>query len=91
MPVRYRRIGESVWLEGTTENISHTGILVRTTQPLETGTAVELIVSLPTPLGQVARVSCQGRVVRVVTEDRLMMAANISEFHFLRGTDPQQE
>jgi PilZ domain-containing protein len=64
-PVRYRA-DDGVWHRGTTENISHSGLLLRGDGPLAVNTPIELIVELPQmcPAESFTRVLCRGHVVR---------------------------
>ena len=66
LPVRYRRVGETVWLDGKTENISHSGVLFRVEQPFDVDTPVEIRITLPaTTSGSTgSEVLCQARIVR---------------------------
>jgi PilZ domain len=64
----FRATGERDWLEGTTLNFSHLGVLFQSDRPLPPmGHAIEFLVALP--LNGVVpppMVHCTGRVVRVV-------------------------
>ena len=66
LPVRYRRLGEDGWLDGKTENISHSGVLFRVEQPFDVDTPVEIRITLPfaIPTGTASEVVCQARIVR---------------------------
>jgi len=66
LSVRYRTVEDREWRRGETENISHSGVLLRTADALDVNTIVELRVHLamPNPGGEAAEVSCLGRVVR---------------------------
>ena len=64
IPVRYRPVGGSTWVRGVTENISRTGILLRTGQLLPLDTPMEIQFFLSSEGGVV----CEGRVTRTVFE-----------------------
>jgi len=91
IPIRYRASGEVDWGEGTTENISRSGVLFRAKHLLEVGTAVDMSFVLPVVMGGEARaeVSCRGRIVRTQpnTGARAGLAATIASYHFGRGRD----
>jgi hypothetical protein len=65
-PVRYRTKGLGRWLEGLTENLSHSGVLLHGPQQLSECTLVELILEMPEQIsGQKnSMVLCQARIVR---------------------------
>ncbi len=67
VPLRYRCRGEQEWQEGTTENLSCTGLLFRAQRPLAPRTPVELSFALPTQLAGQAQVhiACEGYVARI--------------------------
>lgn len=67
--LRYRRIGEDVWRQTQTENISRSGVFFRTDDPFEVNTPIELAMVLATSPVQrdAAEVVCRGRVVRTVS------------------------
>ena len=46
LAVRYRRIGDHEWRRGETENISRSGVLIRSDDPPELDATVELLVAL---------------------------------------------
>ena len=89
VPVRYRALGGDDWHEGSSENMSRTGLLFRTDRLLPVSTAVEMLVTLPVGPGG-AEIRCRGSVVRAVppaSPDSLpALAATISNFRFLRGS-----
>jgi hypothetical protein len=87
LPLRYRPVGDPDWHEARTENISRTGVLFRTTDPLDIDTHVEMTFVLPISPSQPAIV-CRGRVVRTVLPDRqgrVGLAATISVYRFVRA------
>jgi len=66
LPLRYRRVGETVWMDGTTENISHSGVLFRVGKPLDVDSPVEIRITLPatSQSSPGSQVICQARIVR---------------------------
>src|SRR5271157_4934090 len=71
LPVYFRQPNSPTWLEGTTENISYTGVLLRSSYPLAPETALELRLQLlagaKQPRG--AEIRCKGAVVRMEQRD----------------------
>jgi PilZ domain len=59
--------GSNEWIEGVTENISRSGVLLRSPSPLEVGSRLELIFEMPHELTgeDDARVVCEGSLLRV--------------------------
>jgi hypothetical protein len=94
--VLLRPNGTDNWIEGTTENISASGILLRVPSDMAVGTAVELRLEMPQEIiGRMAAlVLCQGSVVRTtaVPADRnnkaetFTVACRISDYIFLAGS-----
>ncbi len=72
LPVHFRELDSPTWLEGTTENISHTGVLFLSSSPLAPETTLEL--RLQVALGTKGRgpteIRCKGTVVRL--EQRIL-------------------
>ena len=64
VPLRYRPLGEATWTDGTTENISRTGVLVRSGRQLPLNTSLEIQFFL----SSYERVACSGTVVRTAVE-----------------------
>ncbi len=64
--IRYREVGRTSWFEGTTENISGSGLLFRADHVLRLKTPVQMSFSLPASMNSLgsARVHCQGFIVR---------------------------
>jgi PAS domain S-box-containing protein len=91
LPVHYRVSGETLWRHGTTENISRSGMLFRTDQPLEPNARLEFSVELPTDIFGMAatEIVCRGETVRQVDpigEDvNPALAARILDYQFHRG------
>jgi hypothetical protein len=87
LPVRYRPVGKTGWSEGTTENISRSGVLFRTAEILEVDTPIEMRVALP--VGSLPEMVCTGRIVRTVSpsgyEGRPGVAAAITHYRLNLG------
>ena len=88
--VRYRCVDTGRWHIGVTENISHSGALVRVDDTLQVDTPVEVrLVLASDPVGESAQVACRGRVVRTVPPDnnelRPGFAVSIDTYDFLPG------
>ena len=68
--VRFRPVAVLNWQVGQTENISDTGLLVRSQEPLPINTPIQLELYAPMPLSGVAAAPliCSGRVVRSIRE-----------------------
>ena len=90
LQVYFRQPHSTTWLEGTTENISYTGVLLRSTHPLDPQTLVELrlqlaIGSKPNPA---AEIRCKGAVVRVEQRDGpetpIALAVAIRDYRIVR-------
>jgi hypothetical protein len=90
--IRYRAQGEREWHEGVTENISVSGVLMRSARLLDPKTAIEMRFFLPVELDgeSAAEVFCRGFIIRA-TQCRIpagtyTMAARIKHSRFLRQT-----
>ena len=46
LPVRYRRVGETIWHDSTTKNVSASGALLYCDQPLSPGVRLELDITM---------------------------------------------
>jgi hypothetical protein len=88
--IRYRVRGEREWHEGMTENISISGVLIRTRQSLNPKTSIEMRFYLPIELdGEcAAEVFCRGLVIRSskcrFPAGTVTIAAKIVHSRFLR-------
>jgi hypothetical protein len=88
--VRYLAGGTNVWREGTLENISVSGVLLCTEQPMEVNAPIEMRFVLPVELigESAAEVICRGVVVRCFQtagpENEVKVAARIVSSRFLR-------
>lgn len=93
LPVRYRPVGEAEWLDGKTENISHSGVLFHAEKSLGIDTPIEIKIALPvaTPAGAGSEVICRARIVRTETreaEPPAALAAAFSECQLVRDPVP---
>jgi len=88
--IRYRARGEGEWRQGVTENISVSGMLVRTEHSLDKHTAIEMRFFLPLELHDecAAEIFCRGTVVRssgcTADAGSAFFAARIVHSRFLR-------
>ncbi len=91
LPLQYRLRGMEKWSQGTTQNISRSGLLFYAEQPLEPNTALEISFVLKPDAGRVTlpHVVCYGEVVRRELyewpEIRPAVAARILNYKFTRG------
>ncbi len=69
--MRFRERGTRDWLPGTAENISNSGVLFRTDQPVRENASIELILEMPKEItGQEhSTVLCSCTVVRTQGAD----------------------
>ncbi len=88
MSIRFRRTGDDAWLDGTTLDISESGVLFQTVDPVPPiGALVEMALELSSLGPRIADVTCTGRVVRAATAADLsttMTAATIDSYSFAR-------
>jgi hypothetical protein len=77
-------VGERIWREGTTINISNSGLLFKAEGQVDVGTRIQMRFSLPVQTGNEwgATVSCHGVIVR--TTDFAILAAKISAPRLIR-------
>lgn len=65
LPVRYRLENEKTWRSGETENVSRSGVLLRSYSAPRAGTCLEMCLDLPALTSEEApEMICQGIVVR---------------------------
>ena len=92
LPLKYRLVGESGWREGTTENISRSGMLFQAEEPIAPNAQLEINLVLPAEIAGLAaaEVVCRGEIVRAVqTEAGTVsptLAAKILQYHFQHGS-----
>lgn len=88
--LRYRRVGEGEWRQGTIVNISESGVLFETDHSIWPNTAVEMRFNLCLGVSSelAAQVVCQGLIARAISElgsaRVTALAAKITKFHFVR-------
>ena len=91
LPLRYRRLGEKAWHEGTTENISRSGMLFQADEVLQPNSQLEINLVLPAEIAGLSatEVVCRGEVVRTIENQGSAMnpalAARILQYHFQHG------
>ena len=90
LPLQYRTSQSPGWRQGTTENMSHSGVLFWAENPLDVNTLVEIRVILPVPEPDSSHpeIICQGRVARIVAPTEIQVepgvAVAIDTYNFLR-------
>jgi two-component system cell cycle sensor histidine kinase/response regulator CckA len=91
LPLKYRPLGEPDWRDGTTENISRSGMLFRGEDAISPSVQVEINLVLPPEIAGLApaEVVCRGEVVRSVAGEGPLvspaLAAKILQYHFHHG------
>lgn len=70
LPLRFRKVGDPEWVTAATRNLSSSGVLFFTQQPLQPGTELELEIVLNEALAlHASRIRARGGVVRQSFED----------------------
>lgn len=71
VPIYFRELGDLTWLEGITENVSHSGVLFQSASALPLNTTLELRLQVTTPGKgkRPAEIRGKGVVVRVKQKD----------------------
>ena len=89
LPIRCRRPGEEGWMEGVTINISSSGVLFRTREPLDVDTQVEMRIVLGESPAQAGELQCDGHIVRIESGDPTTpsMAATFSRYNLQRAAE----
>lgn len=91
VPLRYRVRGELKWHEGTTENISRSGLLFRGQHAIKPNTLVEISFDLSAQLSNrvAGEVIYSARIVRSVRPSGTVrvtaLAARIDDYRLVRG------
>jgi CheY-like chemotaxis protein len=93
LPLRYRKLGDQGWLQGTTANISRSGLLFKAEEVLQPNVQLEINLVLPAEIAGLSptEVVCRGEVVRSVDADADAstspeLAAKILQYHFQHGS-----
>ena len=98
LPIQYRPVGGPEWLEGTTVNISRSGVLFRAAsskareeRALTVEVPVEIKILLSGSPAGVGELKCEGRIVRLETPDAdsPALAAEFSDYEFQRSNMEQ--
>ncbi len=81
-PVRFREAGSDVWVSGNGKNISKSGLLFATANPLPDGTRIHLELDMPSEIcGSIGRrVRCDAQIVRTGGN---LCAAQIFDYTFV--------
>ena len=88
LPLKYRLVGEQNWRQGTTENISRSGMLFRAEEAIPTNAQLEINLVLPAEIAglSAAEVVCRGEIVRTSSSETAAvhpaLAAKILQYHF---------
>jgi hypothetical protein len=92
LPLRYRKLGEQGWRQGTTSNISRSGLLFNAEEVLQPNVQLEINLVLPAEIAGLSptEVVCRGEVVRSVETEGAStspaLAAKILQYHFQHGS-----
>jgi len=95
LPLRYRLVGDNAWREGTTENISRSGMLFRAEEAIPTNVQLEINLVLPAEIAglSAAAVVSRGEIVRAWQPEqptiRPAVHAKILQYHFQHGQIPE--
>ena len=89
VPVRYRMLGTTTWLNGQARNISTSGILFTADAAFTVHTHVEMAFDLPMTVPP-AHIVCRGQVARVIPVDatNLRPAVGATIVQYGMATDP---
>jgi PAS domain S-box-containing protein len=96
LPLKYRLVGEGDWRQGTTENISRSGMLFRAEEMIPPNAMLEINLVLPAEIAglSAAEVVCRGEVVRALEPEEPTMnpalAAKILQYRFQHGSQLPQ-
>lgn len=93
VPVQFRERGSGEWIDGASENISRSGLLLCSSTPLEIGSELELTLVMPAELtgDKSAQVICEGTLVRVeavpsprrAKQTEFRIACTITDYKFV--------
>src|SRR5579872_2518994 len=88
-PLRYRAKGQTLWREGTIENLSQSGVLFTSEEGLPQNALVEMIFEMPEEISgqRNSNVLCQGRIIRNREqrngESHTSLAVSVLDYKFL--------
>lgn len=89
--IHFRVLREQKWREGVIQNISTSGVLIRTNEVCPADTSIEMRFGLPVdlPYSRAAEVYCRGVVVRSARphsdEEKGFIAATIDQSRLIRA------
>jgi PAS domain S-box-containing protein len=91
LPLKYRLLGEDDWHQGTTQNISRSGLLFQAEEEIPAAAQLEINLVLPAEIAGLAaaEVVCRGEIVRTVapsSDIHPSLAAKILQYHFQHGS-----
>ena len=92
LPLKYRQVGEQDWRQGTTENISRSGLLFQGEGALSPNAQLEINLVLPVEIAglSAAEVVCRGEIVRTQETGQETatpaLAAKILQYRFQHGS-----
>lgn len=85
LPVQYRRVGETEWHAGITENISDSGAVIRTDEAVPPSTRVVIVIALPSSAALPGgRLTGEGTVVRRVRSSARTFAVTVTGYTLAR-------
>lgn len=95
MPLRYKSTEDVIWHDGTSENISRTGLLFCPERMLSAQTPIEVMLEMPAEVTLASGVHIRrGRIVRAVPpsprENRPAYAAAVFELDYTHPDDPRR-
>ena len=89
LPVQFRPVGGSRWMDGISRDISRSGLLFRSESAVPLGTELEVIIAMPKELTgcRTVQVVCTGKVVRQLGQaeaDTNFLALEITDYSLVR-------
>jgi PilZ domain len=89
--VQFRVVGSKMWHEGTTENISKSGVLFQSSDSFQEGVGLELVFEMPKEVtgDEAAPVLCKCTVARVTSSQKepavFHIACSVSDYEFMKA------
>lgn len=89
--VQFRVTGSKMWHEGTTENISKSGVLFLSEDSFQEGVGLEMVFEMPKELtgDEAAPVLCKGTVARVTSAQNepvvYHIACSVTDYEFMKA------